>query len=923
MGTVLVSNIATTTTSSSPTLLTPVGTTLFFSATSGTIGAELWKSDGTAAGTVLVEDINLTASTGSSLANLTNFNGMLFFSANDGVNGQELWKSDGTAAGTVLVLDVNPGSVSASPANFRVIGSMLFFTATTAANGAELWVTDGTPAGTVPVLEIIAGTGSAAPANLTVVGSTLFFSASNGAAVNGTELWKSDGTAGGTVLVKDINPGTASSSPTALANINGTLYFRATTTAEGAELWKSDGTNAGTVLVSNINPGTASSTPTAITNVYGLAYLNATTATAGAELWKSDGSGAGTTQVFDLMSGTTSSGPANLTVVGTLLFFTARGPELGSSELYVVNAAPPADITVEQPAGTGLVDGAATVNFGSVALGSNGSLVFTIRNTGTADLIGLALTIDGTNAGDFLVTANPAAPVVAGGSTTFTVQFNPSAPGVRNANLHIASSDPDENPFDISLTGTATGSVSFNVPERIYYKFDGTGATVPNLASAPVGSNPAAIQGAMSQGGAGQFGGGLRGTGGLSSADRLNTGWATSLSGSWTIALYLNNIQPSATLFYFFGDSAAGSFRCFTNGVAGANNLILRGTGIADVLVTNAAVATPRVTHFVYDASVPEIRAYLNGALVNTVAQSTITISGAGPFLVGGYSTSAGIPSGGVLDEFRLYNRALSAAEVGVTWNATLPLASAMPEIAVEQPAGSGISDGTSTINFGLVAQGASAARTFTVRNVGTADLTGLSVSKDGAHNADFTLGSLGATALAAGASTTFGVTFAPGGAGARNAAIHIASNDGDENPFDVSLTGVGLTQLEGWRLLNFGSSANSGAGADTNDFEFDGLSNFLEFCLNQDPRQSSPPGYSLIRNGSNLEFTYSRAKAALFDGVVFSVEWIDDLNLTIWSTIGVSELVLSDNGVVQQVRATLPAGPNGRRFLRIRATDF
>ncbi len=923
VGTMLVSNIATTTTSSSPTLLTPVGATLFFSATSGTIGAELWKSDGSAAGTVLVEDINATASTGSSLANLTNFNGTLFFSANDGVNGQELWKSDGTAVGTDIVVDINPGSVNSSPANFRVIGSLLFFTATTAANGNELWVTDGTAAGTVPVLDIIAGTGSAAPANLTVVGSTLFFSATNGAAVNGTELWKSDGTAAGTVLVKDINPGTVSSSPTALANINGTLYFRATTATEGAELWKSDGTNAGTVLVSNISPGTASSLPTAITNVYGIAYLNATTAATGAELWQSDGSGPGTTQIFDLMAGATNSGPANLTVLGTLLFFTARGPELGTSELYVVNAAAPPDITVEQPAGIGLVDGSATVNFGSAALGSNSSLQFTIRNTGTADVIGLALSIDGSNAGDFSVTANPVAPVTASGSTTFTVQFSPSLSGVRNANLHITSNDPDESPFDISLTGMGTGTVAFSVPERIYYKFDGSGTSVPNLASAPVGANPATIQGAMTQGGVGQFGGGLRGSGGVSSTDRLNTGWATSLSGSWTIALYLNNIQPSATLFYFFGDSAASGFRCFTNGVAGANNLILRGTGITDVPVSNAAVATATVTHFVYDASVPEIRAYLNGVLVNTVAQGAITISGAGPFLVGGYSANTGIPAGGVLDEFRLYNRALSAAEVGVTWNATLPLASAMPEIAVEQPAGTGLFDGTSTINFGPVAQGASALRTFTIRNVGTADLTGLSVNKDGANNADFALGSLGATTLTAGASTTFGVTFAPGGAGARNAAIHIASNDGDENPFDVSLTGIGLTHLEGWRLLNFGSSANTGAGASANDFEFDGLSNFLEFCLSKDPKQSSQPAYSLIRNGSNLEFSYTRAKAALSDGVVFAVEWIDDLNLTTWSTSGVSELVLTDNGVVQQVRATLPVGPNGLRFVRLRATDF
>jgi ELWxxDGT repeat protein len=72
-------------------------------------GIELWKSDGTTAGTVLVKDIN-PGSSDSSPASLTNFNGTLYFRANDGVNGYELWKSDGTAAGTVLVKDINPGS---------------------------------------------------------------------------------------------------------------------------------------------------------------------------------------------------------------------------------------------------------------------------------------------------------------------------------------------------------------------------------------------------------------------------------------------------------------------------------------------------------------------------------------------------------------------------------------------------------------------------------------------------------------------------------------------------------------------------------------------------------------------------------------------------------------------------------------------
>jgi len=84
-----------------------VGGILYFAANDGSHGSELWRSDGTAAGTYIVKDIK-NGSAGSSPAYLTNVNGMLFFVADDGIHDAELWKSDGTEAGTVLVKDINP-----------------------------------------------------------------------------------------------------------------------------------------------------------------------------------------------------------------------------------------------------------------------------------------------------------------------------------------------------------------------------------------------------------------------------------------------------------------------------------------------------------------------------------------------------------------------------------------------------------------------------------------------------------------------------------------------------------------------------------------------------------------------------------------------------------------------------------------------
>ncbi|MEI7898556.1 MAG: carboxypeptidase regulatory-like domain-containing protein, partial [bacterium] len=209
-----------------------------------------------------------------------------------------------------------------------------------------------------------------------------------------------------------------------------------------------------------------------------------------------------------------------------------------------------------------------------------------------------------------------------------------------------------------------------NVPEWMYFKFNVAG-NQPNAASAPVGTNPATLTG-MTTGGTGQFGTALVGNGLTSTSNNLNTGWATSLPNTgWTISFWLNNFPAtSATTFYYFGDASAASFRCFTGGVAPAGGLLLRGTGLTDVPI-NAIPSTPTVIHLVYTGS--SVKVFKNGVLDNTVAQPAIAFSGAGPFLVGGYSSSNCINAGTLMDEFRLYNRALTDVEVLSTWNIGLP----------------------------------------------------------------------------------------------------------------------------------------------------------------------------------------------------------------------------------------------------------
>ncbi len=268
--------------SSFPLGLTDVGGTLYFSADDGTNGIELWRSDGTAAGTVLVKDINPGG--GSSIPlELTDVGGTLYFRADDGTNGFELWRSDGTAAGTVLVKDINPAGGGSSPLGLTDVGGTLYFSANDGTNGIELWRSDGTAAGTVLVKDINPGGASSSPVELTDVGGTLYFRADDG--TNGFELWRSDGSAAGTVLVKDINPAGGGSSPSFLTEVGGTLYFRADDGTNGIELWRSDGTAAGTVLVEDINPGGFHSSPDELTDVGGTLYFRANDGTNGAELW--------------------------------------------------------------------------------------------------------------------------------------------------------------------------------------------------------------------------------------------------------------------------------------------------------------------------------------------------------------------------------------------------------------------------------------------------------------------------------------------------------------------------------------------------------------------------------------------------------------------------------------------------------------
>lgn len=332
-----------------------MGGVLYYVDDDGSSGKELWRSDGTAAGTHMLVDIN-EGSLGSDPAELTVLDGFLYFRASDGKaagdHGSELWRSDGTTAGTEMVKDINDGNQDGNPEELTVVDGLLYFRASDGTgggrHGVELWVHDPATGATKMVKDINPGTLSSNPTELTEAGGKLFFVANDGKGPlgQGNELWTSDGTAGGTQIVFDINPGLGDSDPTGFTEVNGILYFRASdgtsAGAHGVELWRSDGTvgvpwdgsaaGLGTGLVMDINAGNKDSDPQELTDVDGMLVFRATDGDYGFEIWVSDGtkdaSGEGTWRLTDINK-KGDSNPTEFTSVNGDLYYTADDGKTG------------------------------------------------------------------------------------------------------------------------------------------------------------------------------------------------------------------------------------------------------------------------------------------------------------------------------------------------------------------------------------------------------------------------------------------------------------------------------------------------------------------------------------------------------------------------------------------------------------------
>ena len=299
---------------------------------------QLWKSDGSSDGTILLKDFM-----GGGPILMGKAGSILMLGVSDASTGRELWKNDGTVGDASLVKDINTGAGSSDPQQQVRVGSTLFFTAYRPDIGRELWKSDGTESGTVLVKDIVTGPGSSFALPIADVNGTLVFRASK--PETGTELWRSDGTEAGTTPMNEIVPGPGSTSfgrLDAFEVVGNALVFVADDGVHGFEPWRSDAVTVS--LLMDVNPGPASSLPkdgnlpSQLSGVAsGLMLFAPDDGAHGFELWATDGWN--TRRIADIIPGGAGSGPFGFAASGPLIFFTANDARVGSELWTIARAA--------------------------------------------------------------------------------------------------------------------------------------------------------------------------------------------------------------------------------------------------------------------------------------------------------------------------------------------------------------------------------------------------------------------------------------------------------------------------------------------------------------------------------------------------------------------------------------------------------
>ncbi len=643
---------------------------------------------------------------------------------------------------------------------------------------------------------------------------------------------------------------------------------------------------------------------------------------------------------------------------------TNNGTILGT---YYIVGTPP-DISLEQPAGTPLVSGGST-GFSTLPVGSAEVKTFTIRNTATGSLQLTGVNVAGTHPGDFTVSTSAMTPFLsatAGNTaTTFTVTFSPLGHGPRSAVLRVLSSDPDEGVIEINLT--ATGRI---LPELSLELADGS--QVSDRLVAGWGANefgqrsaPPGLVGATAIS-AGQFHSlAIR-------VDRSVAAWGNNSDSRATVPAGLGRVNAiAAGAHHSMALRQDGSVAAWGNnqqgqcnvppGLGGViaiaagemNSVALKSDGsvvawgwndrgqsnvpVGLAGVTAISAGTEHVLALKADGSVTAwgastygqatippgiagVRAVAAGTFHSAVLLADGSVRAWGMNFSGQCDVPAGLGDVVAIAAGETSTLALKSDGSLVAWGLnssgqiTIPnLAKGFTAVATGRTHTLALHQTAHT--FGSADVSRSVTRTFIVRNLGVEPLVVSGASIVGDHAGDFTLGSFPLPATLGGSGqASLSLTFTPGASGSRLAKLRLLSNDADEGYLEIPLTGTGVANaLASWRRDLFGSTANSGAGADDSDPDRDGLVNLVEFAFGLHPLQPGGSGLPtpLIGGGS---ITYQFNPPVSATGVTYGVEWSPTLAPGSWTAI-------PDTGVSPQRRFTIPTAGRTKMFTRLVVT--
>ncbi|MBN2093092.1 choice-of-anchor D domain-containing protein, partial [candidate division KSB1 bacterium] len=422
-----------------------------------------------------------------------------------------------------------------------------------------------------------------------------------------------------------------------------------------------------------------------------------------------------------------------------------------------------------------------TWNFGLVPFANYSDKTFVIKNEGATNLNVTATSLSGPNAAEFNIQSGGGAFTLTSGATrNLVVRFTPTSEGNKSATISISSNDPDENPLLISLNGSsivpdiAVDPTTWNFGSVTTGSFSDKTFIISNTGSANLGVTATTLTGTNASEFIIQSGGGaftLSPGGSRNIIIRFNP----TSAGNKSAALRISSNDPDENplLVNLTGQGSAPSvpdisinpttwnFGSVTQGNFSDKTFIIKNDGTANLGVTAITLSGTNAAEFAIQSG--------GGTFSLSPGGTRNLIIRFNPTSAGNKSASLRISSNDP-DENPLL--------VNLTGQGTAP---SVPDISINP-----------TIwNFGAVTSGSYSDKTFIIKNDGTANLGVTVITISGTNAAEFAIQSGGgAFTLSPGGTRNLIIRFNPTSTGNKSATLSISSNDPDENPLQVTLTG-------------------------------------------------------------------------------------------------------------------------------------